>query len=309
VAAGVLVAAGTVMLLMLFSNIGASSAEASRISPTTDTMLSSLSGSPNIVADMFATVSSRLDGTLTSFERGLQVIGGSFNQSGSQMAHTMTAGTAGALQSVGRGLGSMAVASANGIVFVLRIPEHTLGYLGNTRLVGAVIRPSDNDHEHENVPIIDPNSPELFKALSVMAPAATSSTATPLSIWPIHGQITTEFGASDWPYQTVHTGIDISDGWRIGVTPVHPFRMGRVLQTIHSSVGLGNHVVVDHGNGVTSVYGHLDSISVTVGQQVDTTTVLGYEGTTGASTGPHVHFEIRVNGQAANPHQFIAGQP
>ena len=68
-------------------------------------------------------------------------------------------------------------------------------------------------------------------------------------------------------------------------------------------------MIVDHGNGVTSVYGHLARISVSVGQEVDSSSVLGYEGTTGVSTGVHLHFEIRVNGQAANPHQFISGQP
>jgi murein DD-endopeptidase MepM/ murein hydrolase activator NlpD len=72
---------------------------------------------------------------------------------------------------------------------------------------------------------------------------------------------------------------------------------------------LGNHVIVDHGNGVTSVYAHLHSISVQVGQDVTLDTTLGLEGSTGASTGTHLHFEIRVNGQAANPQQFISGQP
>jgi len=89
---------------------------------------------------------------------------------------------------------------------------------------------------------------------------------------------------------------------------VKAFRSGKVIGA-ETTGGLGNHVIVDHGNGVTSVYGHLAKITVSVGQNVDTTTVLGIEGSTGVSTGPHVHFEIRVNGQATNPHQFISGQP
>jgi murein DD-endopeptidase MepM/ murein hydrolase activator NlpD len=68
-------------------------------------------------------------------------------------------------------------------------------------------------------------------------------------------------------------------------------------------------VIVDHGNGVTSVYAHMDSIAVKTGQEVGLDTVLGIEGTTGVSTGPHLHLEIRVNGQAANPRQFIDGNP
>jgi murein DD-endopeptidase MepM/ murein hydrolase activator NlpD len=68
-------------------------------------------------------------------------------------------------------------------------------------------------------------------------------------------------------------------------------------------------VIIDHGKGVTSVYAHLASISVKEGKKVGMDTVLGYEGTTGLSTGVHLHFEIRVNGQAADPRQFISGHP
>jgi murein DD-endopeptidase MepM/ murein hydrolase activator NlpD len=83
-----------------------------------------------------------------------------------------------------------------------------------------------------------------------------------------------------------------------------------VTEVVHEGrLHLGNHVVVDHGNGVTSVYGHLDSTAVAIGQQVDLNTILGYEGTTGVSTGVHLHFEIRVQGQAADPRQFISGSP
>jgi murein DD-endopeptidase MepM/ murein hydrolase activator NlpD len=68
-------------------------------------------------------------------------------------------------------------------------------------------------------------------------------------------------------------------------------------------------LVIDHGGGLSSVYGHLYSISVKAGQMVDTNTVLGYEGSTGASTGTHLHFEIRVNGQPEDPKKFIPGLP
>jgi murein DD-endopeptidase MepM/ murein hydrolase activator NlpD len=111
------------------------------------------------------------------------------------------------------------------------------------------------------------------------------------------------------PYQPTHTGIDISDGWRSGVTPIHPFKPGRVIQVIHSNAGFGNHVIIDHGGGLTSLYGHMYSTSAQVGQQVDSSSILGYEGTTGASSGPHVHFEIRLNGQPVNPHNYVSGQP
>lgn len=198
---------------------------------------------------------------------------------------------------VGRTLGTASL-------FVLHIPVAIVGSVVESQPVSAVIRPAD----HEAVPVINPNSPELAKAKAAMAAATPAQPAPPITIWPIHGMITTEFGVPEPPYEPIHTGIDISDGKPAGVTPVKAFRIGRVIDVEHTG-GLGNHVVVDHGNGVTSVYGHMSSIVVSVGQEVDTTTTLGYEGSTGVSTGPHVHFEIRVNGQATNPHQFIPGLP
>jgi murein DD-endopeptidase MepM/ murein hydrolase activator NlpD len=126
------------------------------------------------------------------------------------------------------------------------------------------------------------------------------------------GKVDGDGGAGRVPhyrFQPTLTGIEISSGQAAGVTPIKPFRPGEVISAVHSNRGLGNHVIVDHGNGVTSVYSHLDSISVKMGQKVSLDTILGLEGTTGASTGPHLHLEIRVNGQAANPRQFIDGNP
>lgn len=147
--------------------------------------------------------------------------------------------------------------------------------------------------------------------------ATTASAAAPLplsslsgtSVWPIHGRVTTEFGAPDYPYQSHHTGIDITSARPAGVIQVAAFRDGTVMQVVHSGSGLGNHVVIDHGGGITSVYGHLYSISTFIGQQVHTGDYIGTEGSTGASTGPHVHFEIRVNGVPQNPRHFLSGNP
>lgn len=152
---------------------------------------------------------------------------------------------------------------------------------------------------------------ELLAALQAL-PAETAGHPTEPAIqeayWPMHGQITTHFGEKGRFYRSAHTGIDISDGKRSGITAIKAFRRGKVLTTTRNS-GLGNHVIIDHGNGITSVYAHLSTISVQAGQDVDTSTVLGLQGSTGVSTGPHLHFEIRVNGQATDPRPFIAGQP
>jgi hypothetical protein len=208
----------------------------------------------------------------------------------------------------GSGVGSVARGVVSSMIFILHLPFTAVGFISHTA-VSAMVKPA----EHEAVPIIDPHSPELTAAQAALPATAAVQTASLLSTvtpqWPLHGIITTQFGVPEPPYQPIHTGLDISDGHRAGVTAIRPFRPGRVIATIHSRLRLGNEVVVDHGSGVTSVYGHLNSISVQEGQSVDEATVLGFEGTTGVSTGTHLHFEIRVNGQAVDPHKFITGQP
>lgn len=224
------------------------------------------------------------------------------------VARTAGRATSSAARTVGRGMATAGRGIADGVVFVLRLPGKAITAVSNTSVVRGVIRPSDQ----VEVPIIDPNSPELYAALEALPPAPEknnkkSSQTTPL--WPIHGEITTHFGVDHWPFQHTHSGIDISDGKPSGTTPIKPFRPGKVIETIHSAYGLGNHVIVDHGSGVTSVYAHLYSISVKVGQPVGQNSILGYEGSTGASTGTHLHFEVRVNGRAADPRRFIVGLP
>lgn len=214
----------------------------------------------------------------------------------------------GAAQTVGSMLGFAANMTVSSLVTVLEIPGGVVGFLSNSAVMGSVIRPTD----HAQVPIIDPESPALIEAKTAIAGSSGvlgQSQAADTPMWPIHGEVTTRFGVNHWPYQATHTGIDISDGQRPGVTPIHPFKSGTVIFAGRANNGLGNHIIIDHGNGVTSVYAHLSSISVAVGQVVNQSIVLGLEGTTGVSTGTHLHFEIRVNGMAADPTQFINGQP
>ena len=129
--------------------------------------------------------------------------------------------------------------------------------------------------------------------------------------WPVGGVITLEFGEIDLPYQPLHTGIDIAsaDG-KVG-SPVTAFMPGKVIYAGEIWWGYGKHVVIDHGNNITSVYGHLDKIFVYKGQEIKTTDlVIGNRGTTGWSTGPHLHFEVRVYGIPVNPRTFLGqGNP
>jgi hypothetical protein len=211
---------------------------------------------------------------------------------------------------VGHGLSSGAIFIArgvsSGVAFIAHVPNSLIGSATDTAIVGAIIKPTDNNM---TVPVIDPTLPAIITASQPSAPQTTILQPDSIAAWPIHGEITTLFGVPHWPYQPRHSGIDISDGQRPGITQIKPFKPGRVVDAVRSNSGLGNHIIVDHGEGLMSVYGHLSSISVQIGQTVDKNTVLGLEGSTGASTGTHLHFEIRLNGQAMDPRQFVSGHP
>jgi len=102
-------------------------------------------------------------------------------------------------------------------------------------------------------------------------------------------------------YVRMHEGIDI---WAPAGTPIKSCGTGTVIWTGPRG-GYGNAVFVDHGGGLVTIYAHMSSISVSVGQQVSGGTVLGNVGQTGLAAGPHLHLETRVNGVAYDPLQFV----
>ena len=81
--------------------------------------------------------------------------------------------------------------------------------------------------------------------------------------------------------------------------------MGGVVVEADWISGYGNAVVIDHGNGMTTLYGHNERLNVITGQTVKQGDIIAYAGSTGNSTGPHVHFEIRVNGEAVDPALYL----
>ncbi|MGO9642933.1 MAG: M23 family metallopeptidase [Candidatus Acidiferrales bacterium] len=130
------------------------------------------------------------------------------------------------------------------------------------------------------------------------------ATAFMPSLWPVIGPITCAFGERMDPFSgegAFHTGVDI--GAQYG-DPVHATADGVVINA-EDHVGYGRLVVVDHGFGVTSWYGHLSSLNVTVGQQIKRGDVIGYVGVSGRTTGPHVHYEVRINGAPVNPMRYL----
>lgn len=128
--------------------------------------------------------------------------------------------------------------------------------------------------------------------------------ATRPSIWPTGGEVTSGFGWRNSPLgdgKELHAGIDIANNMD---TPIVATADGEVVQSGWSG-GYGNIVQIDHGNGIATIYGHNSRVAVNVGQSVRKGQVISYMGSTGKSTGPHAHYEIRVNGNAVDPVSFM----
>lgn len=122
-------------------------------------------------------------------------------------------------------------------------------------------------------------------------------------VWPVSGPITSPFGYRTHPIfgnQSFHSGVDI--GASSG-TSVAAAGSGTVISAGWNG-GYGNCVIIDMGNGVSSLYGHLSSIYVSSGQTVSAGQSIGAVGSTGNSTGPHLHFEMRSYGTAVNPYNY-----
>lgn len=119
--------------------------------------------------------------------------------------------------------------------------------------------------------------------------------------WPLNGAITSYFGPRDG---RSHAGIDID-----GVTgqPVGAAASGVVTTSGYNPGGYGNVVVIDHGGGVSTLYSHLDSLALRVGDAVSAGDVIGTVGCTGRCFGDHVHFEVRINGVAVDPLLYLPG--
>ena len=138
-------------------------------------------------------------------------------------------------------------------------------------------------------------------AARIRAAQAGNTTSTVSSsglIWPVSGPITSPFG---WRWGRMHQGIDI--GVPSG-TPIKAAASGTILYCGWEE-GYGNLVVIDHGGNIATAYGHQSSIAVTCGQHVDQGQTIGYVGCTGHCTGPHLHFEVRVDGNPVDPMGYL----
>ena len=123
-------------------------------------------------------------------------------------------------------------------------------------------------------------------------------------MWPVSGPIVSPYGYRIHPilgYRKLHTGIDFGVGYG---TPIHASDSGAVIYST-SMGGYGNVIIVDHGRGISTLYAHQSSLAVVTGSMVTRGQVIGYVGSTGFSTGPHLHFEVRINGSPVDPMGYL----
>jgi len=178
-------------------------------------------------------------------------------------------------------------------LIVLSLPVIAVIILTRTGINIVSDRLATVDIQTKTVEIHDPKDGSVIKEI------------VPVVSWPVLGVITLEFGESDFPYQVLHSGIDIANPQgKIG-DPIHPFMDGTIIYAGEIFWGYGKHIIIDHGNNITSLYGHLDKIYVYPGQKVTINDVIGKEGSTGWSTGPHLHFQVSVFGIPVNPRTFL----
>ncbi len=125
-----------------------------------------------------------------------------------------------------------------------------------------------------------------------------------VTLWPVEGPVTGSFGERIDPFNgegAFHSGIDI--GAIFGQPIIAP--AAGTVEFADLMGGYGRAVVIDHGRGITTRFGHLKSFAVFPGQHVQRGDVIGYVGDSGRSTGPHLHYEVRINNVPVNPHKYL----
>ena len=129
------------------------------------------------------------------------------------------------------------------------------------------------------------------------------------ALWPVIGPITSSFGQREDPLNAgegeFHTGVDI--GVSFG-TAVRAAADGMV-ESAGLANGYGREVILNHGNGIETLYAHLSGFAVTAGEQVSKGQVIGYVGLSGRTTGPNLHYEVRIHNTPVNPHRFLRETP
>jgi murein DD-endopeptidase MepM/ murein hydrolase activator NlpD len=139
-------------------------------------------------------------------------------------------------------------------------------------------------------------TPSLKNIFAPKPPDSTQAAPRGGMVWPTSGRRITQY------YGWRHKGLDVDGHYD---SPIYAAEAGTVTTSGWNSGGYGNYVIIDHGGGIVTLYAHLSKLYVTKGQHVGRGETLGMMGTTGWSTGTHLHFEVRVNGSYRNPLSYI----
>ena len=142
---------------------------------------------------------------------------------------------------------------------------------------------------------------ETYASLAVPGMLMGIGGSTVPSIWPATGEVSSPYGLR-WGGTDFHPGMDIANDMG---TPIVATADGTVVVAGWNSGGYGNMVDIDHGNGIMTRYGHASQVVVTAGQRVRRGQLIAYMGSTGFSTGPHVHYEVHVDGRTVNPVSYL----
>ena len=124
------------------------------------------------------------------------------------------------------------------------------------------------------------------------------------NLWPVEGSVTGSFGERIDPFNgegAFHSGVDISASY--GQPVIAP--ADGVVEFADFMGGYGRAIILDHGHGLSTRYGHLSNFAVTEGEHVHRGDTIGYVGLSGRSTGPHLHYEVRINDTPVNPHKYL----
>ena len=138
------------------------------------------------------------------------------------------------------------------------------------------------------------------KASWINAAATAQAPATNAMIWPVNARITSGFGLRVHPilrFARMHNGLDFGAGWG---TPIHAAADGQVIKAGWAG-GYGRQVRIAHGDGMATSYSHMSRMAVDPGAYVRQGQLIGYVGSSGLSTGPHLHYEVLRDGRAVNP--------
>ena len=138
----------------------------------------------------------------------------------------------------------------------------------------------------------------------IIAGAQGAGGGTGSMMWPVNAPVISPYGYRIHPilhYRKLHTGIDLAVGYGV---PIHAADSGTVIYATWMG-GYGNVIIVDHGGGISTLYAHQSSLALGNGARVSRGQVIGYVGSTGFSTGPHLHFEVRVNGNPVDPMGYL----